>query len=161
MLSRIATRSTRILSLSSLIYPLTFRTPSRQSRVYQSPLLKKFSTTVQQRNVFAPLDTFARRHNGSVEGDIEAMLEVVGVKDMDELVTKTIPSNIRSTRRLQLDNGLTESELLERLKAIASKNKVYKSYIGMGYADTIIPTVILRNVLESPGWYTQVCMQGV
>ncbi|CAG8615510.1 5978_t:CDS:2 [Paraglomus brasilianum] len=155
MLSRIATRSTRILSLSSLIYPLTFRKPSRQSRVYQSPLLKKFSTTVQQRNAFAPLDTFARRHNGSVEGDIEAMLEVVGVKDMDEFVTKTIPSNIRSTRRLHLDNGLTESELLERLKAIASKNKVYKSYIGMGYADTIIPTVILRNVLESPGWYTQ------
>jgi len=89
------------------------------------------------------------------------MLEVVGVKDMDELVTKTIPSNIRSTRRLHLDNGLTESQLLERLKAIASKNKVYKSYIGMGYADTIIPTVILRNVLESPGLYTQVCMQGV
>ncbi|CAG8517879.1 10972_t:CDS:2 [Paraglomus occultum] len=156
MLSRIATRSTRILSLNSLIHPLTLRAPSsRQSRVYQSPLLKKFSTTIRQRNAFAPLDTFARRHNGSVEGDIEVMLDVVGVKDMDELVTKTIPSNIRSTRRLHLDNALTESELLGRLKEIASKNKVYKSYIGMGYADTVVPPVILRNVLESPGWYTQ------
>ena len=84
------------------------------------------------------------------------MLEAVGVKDMEELVSKTVPANIRSTEVLALEEGLTESELIERLKRIASKNKVYKSYIGMGYTNTLVPSVILRNILESPGWYTQV-----
>src|SRR5436853_453622 len=67
---------------------------------------------------------------------------------------RTITTRFNNISVRQL--GLTESELMERLKGIASKNKVYKSYIGMGYANTIVPSVILRNILESPGWYTQV-----
>ncbi|CAG8715684.1 10364_t:CDS:2, partial [Acaulospora colombiana] len=94
-------------------------------------------------------------HNGSSDAEIREMLGVIGVKDMEELVSKTIPANIRSTKPLALKEGLTESELLKRLKSIASENKLYKSYIGMGYTGTIVPTVILRNILESPAWYTQ------
>ncbi|CAG8696799.1 4219_t:CDS:2, partial [Acaulospora morrowiae] len=115
-----------------------------------------FSSTSRKYSAIAPLDTFPRRHNGSSEAEIKEMLKVVGVKDMEELVSKTIPASIRSTKPLSLEKGLTESELLKRLKSIASENKIYKSYIGMGYTGTIVPTVILRNILESPGWYTQV-----
>jgi glycine dehydrogenase len=121
-----------------------------------SNTFRKFSSTPLKYDAFSPLDTFPRRHNGSSDSEIKAMLETVGVKDMEELVLKTVPAGIRSTEALTLEEGLTESELLKRLKNIASKNKVYKSYIGMGYTNTIVPSVILRNILESPGWYTQV-----
>lgn len=106
--------------------------------------------------VFAPLDTFPRRHIGPNASEAEAMLKQIGVKDMDELLSKAIPDKIRSPKPLALSEGLPERELLARLKSIASKNKVYRSYIGMGYTDTIVPNVILRNVLENPAWYTQV-----
>lgn len=106
--------------------------------------------------VFAPLDSFPRRHIGPNASEVEAMLKQVGVKDMDELLSKTIPDKIRSPKPLALSEGLPERELLARLKSIASKNKVYRSYIGMGYTDTVVPNVILRNVLENPAWYTQV-----
>ncbi|KAG0369418.1 hypothetical protein BGZ54_010004 [Gamsiella multidivaricata] len=107
------------------------------------------------RTVFSPLDTFARRHNGPSQSEIKEMLSAIGLKDLDGLTGKTIPDRIRSTRALALDHGFTEKEVLERLKHIASKNKVFKNYIGMGYTDVVVPNVILRNVLENPGWYTQ------
>ncbi|CAG8620487.1 10290_t:CDS:10 [Funneliformis mosseae] len=116
---------------------------------------RTFSSTPLKCDAFSPLDTFPQRHNGSSDAEIKEMLDTIGVKDMEELVNKTIPANIRSTQALALEGGLTESELLKRLGDIASKNKVYKSYIGMGYTNTIVPSVILRNILESPGWYTQ------
>ncbi|KAK9675205.1 glycine decarboxylase subunit P [Basidiobolus ranarum] len=83
------------------------------------------------------------------------MLKTVGVKSVDDLIAKTVPSSIRAAKALALDNGYPERELLKRLKEIASKNKVYRSYLGMGYADTVVPNVILRNIMENPGWYTQ------
>ncbi|KAJ8656047.1 glycine dehydrogenase [Lichtheimia ornata] len=105
--------------------------------------------------VFKPLDTFPRRHIGPDDADKAAMLKSIGLKDIDELLSKTIPPAIRSPKALALSEGVPERELLKRLKSIASKNKVYRSYIGMGYTDTVVPNVILRNVLENPAWYTQ------
>jgi len=83
------------------------------------------------------------------------MCDVIGVSSLDELIDKTIPASIRLNQKLQLDEPLTEHQLIARLKEIASKNKIFKSYIGLGYYPTITPGVIKRNILENPGWYTQ------
>jgi len=103
----------------------------------------------------APLDTFPRRHIGPSEADVAAMLHAIGASSLDELIAQTIPENIRLKKPLNLPEALGESEALAELRGIASKNKVHKSFIGMGYYDTITPPVILRNILENPGWYTQ------
>ena len=100
-------------------------------------------------------DRFAERHIGPDEGEIAAMLEELGVGRIDELIDKAVPQQIRMLDTLQLESGKTEYELLEALNAIAAKNQVFRSYIGMGYADCITPAVIQRNILENPGWYTQ------
>lgn len=100
-------------------------------------------------------NNFARRHNGvSNEQDVEKMLKAIGVSSMDELIDKAVPQHIRLTQPLDLPEGINEYEFLTRMKALANKNKVYKSYIGMGYYNTITPAVIMRNVFENPGWYT-------
>ncbi|KAJ3016383.1 hypothetical protein HKX48_004061 [Thoreauomyces humboldtii] len=105
--------------------------------------------------VFEPLDTFPRRHIGPEDADIAAMCKVVGVSSLDQLVEKTVPASISIKNNTRLGPGVPETEALERLKHIASKNKVFRSYIGMGYTGTIVPKVILRNIMENPGWYTQ------
>ena len=115
--------------------------------------LKCFSSAVAK-DVFAPGDTFLERHMGSTGATRTAMLEKVGFSTMEELVDATLPPSIRLSKPLQLDEPLTESEALAKLKGIMSKNKVYKSFIGAGYYETITPAVILRNVFENPGWYT-------
>lgn len=86
--------------------------------------------------------------------DIDAMLDTVGVASLDELMDKTIPESIRLREPLALERSHTEKEALDALRDIAASNRVYTSYIGMGYYDTIVPPVIQRNVLENPGWYT-------
>lgn len=100
-------------------------------------------------------DKFVNRHIGPDEGQIKEMLDVVGVNSLDQLINETIPSQIRLNKKLKLEEPLSEYKFLENLKSVSSKNKIYKSYIGMGYYPTITPQVILRNVLENPGWYTQ------
>ncbi|MEO8665680.1 MAG: aminomethyl-transferring glycine dehydrogenase [Ignavibacteria bacterium] len=100
-------------------------------------------------------DKFVNRHIGPDEKEINEMLEVIGASSLDELISETIPQQIRNKSDLDLDEPLSEYDFLENLKKIASRNKVYKSYIGMGYYPTITPQVILRNVFENPGWYTQ------
>ncbi|KAI9013826.1 glycine dehydrogenase [Phycomyces nitens] len=115
----------------------------------------RFQHTKPVHQVFAPLDTFAPRHIGPDSTEIQAMLKQVGAKDMEEMLSKTIPSSIRTPKPLAIKDGIPERELLGRLKAIASKNKVYRSYLGQGYTDTVVPNVILRNVMENPAWYTQ------
>ena len=100
-------------------------------------------------------DRFAERHIGPDKGEMAAMLEELGVGRIDELIDKAVPQQIRMLDTLQLESGKTEYELLEALNAIAAKNQVFRSYIGMGYADCITPAVIQRNILENPGWYTQ------
>lgn len=100
------------------------------------------------------LDNFIQRHNGPRGHEIETMAKKVGVSGLDELIEKAVPSSIMLDKPMPLANGISEYEYLKKLKAIASKNKLYKSYIGMGFYDTITPSVILRNILENPGWYT-------
>ncbi len=99
-------------------------------------------------------DRFADRHIGPDEQEIREMLGVVGAKSVDELIDQTIPSSIRLRRPLDLPAAKTEQELLDLARAIASKNEVWRSLLGMGYSDCITPAVIQRNVLENPGWYT-------
>lgn len=97
---------------------------------------------------------FESRHNGPTEAEIAAMLEKIGATSLEELIDQTVPKAIQLERPLQLPAAQLESEFLKNFKKLASKNKVFKSYIGMGYYDTLVPGVVLRNVLENPGWYT-------
>ncbi|MBN8589310.1 MAG: aminomethyl-transferring glycine dehydrogenase [Rhodothermia bacterium] len=101
-----------------------------------------------------PLDRFEPRHNAPA-ADLEALLAVVGADTLEELIEQTVPESIRLSKPLALDAPLSESEVITRLRQIADKNKVFKSYIGMGYSGTLTPPVILRNIMENPGWYTQ------
>lgn len=99
-------------------------------------------------------DTFTNRHIGPREFEIDTMLEKVGVSSIDELINETIPASIRLKKTFNLADGLSEYEYFNRIREIASKNKIYKTYIGKGYYGTIVPAVILRNILENPSWYT-------
>ena len=98
-------------------------------------------------------DAFVRRHIGS-SVDVEQMLKVLGFSSLDALIDETVPPAIRLSQPLQLPEAQTEYAALSQLKAIASKNQVFRSFIGMGYSDCITPPVIGRNILENPGWYT-------
>lgn len=102
-----------------------------------------------------PQEKFANRHLGYGDSDKAAMLQASGFSSMEELIDKTIPNSIRLKNPMDLDSAVPEQEFLRNLKKVASKNKVFKSYIGMGYYDTYVPNVILRNIMENPGWYTQ------
>jgi glycine dehydrogenase len=106
-------------------------------------------------NIFEHPDKFANRHIGPGQDDVAEMLKTIGVENFDQLINETIPSQIRLSTPLKLSEPVTEYRFIENLKKIAGKNKVFKSYIGMGYYNTITPAVIQRNVLENPGWYTQ------
>jgi glycine dehydrogenase len=99
-------------------------------------------------------NNFVKRHNGISEKDIAEMLEMVGVKNLDQLIDETLPDKIRLRRPLHLPEGMNEYEYLTHLKSLGAKNKRFKTYIGMGYYNTILPGVIQRNILENPGWYT-------
>ena len=98
---------------------------------------------------------FAGRHIGPGEKETAEMLKTIGVKSLDELIDRTIPASIRSKKKLNISGPLSEHQYLTSLRQVAALNKVFKSYIGQGYYDTIVPSVILRNVFENPGWYTQ------
>ncbi len=99
-------------------------------------------------------DLFALRHIGTRESDHEAMLNTIGASSLDQLITETIPDNIRLQNPLNLDVAMSEQEYLQHIHDMASKNKVFKSYIGLGYHPSNLPAVIQRNILENPGWYT-------
>ena len=98
---------------------------------------------------------FAGRHIGPTKKETAGMLKTIGVGTLDELIDRTIPASIRSRKPLALPAAMSEHQYLGSLREIAGGNKVLKSYIGQGYYDTIVPSVILRNVFENPGWYTQ------
>jgi len=99
-------------------------------------------------------NNFVSRHVGPREEDVKYMLNKMGYKSLDELIEKTVPSSIRLKQSLLLENGISEEKFLARIRELAAKNKIFKSYIGMGYYNTHTPAVILRNVLENPVWYT-------
>jgi glycine dehydrogenase len=99
-------------------------------------------------------DIFESRHIGPRANEVSEMLKKIGVQSIDELIEQTIPSAIRLRKPLNVAPAMTEFQYKKHLKNIASKNKVFRSYIGMGYSGTIIPAVNQRNILENPGWYT-------
>ncbi len=99
-------------------------------------------------------NNFINRHNGPRQNEIAGMLKTTGASSLDELVDQVIPKAIRMTEPLDMPDGINEYEFLKHLQKLASKNKIFKTYIGLGYYNTILPGVILRNVLENPGWYT-------
>ncbi len=100
------------------------------------------------------MTSFSKRHIGPNAAETKAMLDKIGVNSIAELIDKTIPAHIRLNRELQIEAAMSEQEYLQHISQLAAKNKVNKSFIGMGYNETIVPSVILRNVLENPGWYT-------
>lgn len=98
---------------------------------------------------------FQGRHIGPNESQTKEMLTKIGVNSLEDLVNRTVPPSIRMKRSLHLPSAMSEAEYLEHIKEVSLRNKVFKNYIGQGYYDTITPSVILRNVFENPGWYTQ------
>ena len=100
-------------------------------------------------------DQFVRRHIGPNANETSAMLAFLGHPNLDALINAAVPQKIRAAKNLNLPPARSEFDALAELKRIASENKVFRSFIGQGYYDTITPPVIQRNVLENPGWYTQ------
>ena len=103
----------------------------------------------------ANFDQFERRHIGVNASAAAAMLQKIGVPSVDKLIDETIPESIRLERSLNLPDAMTEYAYLRELAQTARLNKVYRSYIGLGYYGTVTPSVILRNIFQNPGWYTQ------
>ena len=97
-------------------------------------------------------DSFVARHVGPRGTNVQEMLTTIGVKSMDELIKKTIPSDIFIPKGLNLDQAMSEHEYLAHIHDLSIKNKLFKNYIGLGYHPTITPGVIQRNILENPGW---------
>ena len=102
----------------------------------------------------AYLGSFQRRHIGLDNKSIEIILSEIGYKDIDTFLKAIVPNKIYSDNPLKIIGEGNEDKILKSLKKISKKNKIYKSYIGQGYFNTITPNVILRNVFENPGWYT-------
>ena len=98
--------------------------------------------------------TYQERHIGPNEAETSAMLKAIGVISLDELIDRTVPKGIRSAKKLDLGPALTESEQLDNMRLLGAKNKVFRSYIGLGFSGTITPPPIQRNIFENPGWYT-------
>ena len=105
-------------------------------------------------DVLSPVDAFAPRHIGPNDDEVRRMLDTLGVASLDALIDETVPESIRLRRPLALPSPAGEHERLEELRALAGRNQVYRSLIGLGYHDTFTPPVIQRNVIENPGWYT-------
>ena len=97
---------------------------------------------------------FLKRHLGPDEGEIKKMLNKVGVESLSQLLKETIPETIRLKHPIDLPDGISEYEFTKHINSLGKKNKLYKTYIGLGYHQTITPAVIQRNILENPGWYT-------
>ena len=100
-------------------------------------------------------DRFSQRHNGPSDDDVRQMLDALGLESLDELVAQTVPAPIRAQRPLHLPEPLSEQALLERARALAAKNEVRRSFIGMGYSGTRTPPAVQRHIFENPNWYTQ------
>lgn len=163
--SRCSQRSQRsCIVLTSRIATRTFYSSTSRDEANTTP-------SISNKDIFAPLDTFARRHIGPSPSSTDEMLEALDppVKTLDEFVKQVLPADILTSRNLKIDGpkkgsivsnetvseeGYSESQLIARLRTIASKNQLFRSYIGCGYAGTRVPEVIKRNVLEGPGWYT-------
>lgn len=103
---------------------------------------------------FMQTHSFAPRHLGVSNEEVQQMLEKIGLNNIDELINETIPQEILLNKKLNIPSALSEPEYLQHIRKIAQQNKIYKSYIGLGFYNTYTPSVILRNIFENPGWYT-------
>ena len=99
-------------------------------------------------------ENFSNRHIGPNSSELEIILKTIGVESVEELLNQTIPDNIRLKKDLDIPEGISEMEFLNEIKKLSYLNKNFKTYIGLGYHDTFTPSVIQRNILENPGWYT-------
>jgi glycine dehydrogenase len=124
------------------------------NEVKDNQLIVDNEQNLSLREALAPTDSFASRHIGPSADEIEQMLKLLGFSTLDALIDQAVPSVIRFDRTLQLPEPQSEYAALAKLKEIASKNQVFRSFLGMGYHDCITPPVIQRNILENPGWYT-------
>jgi glycine dehydrogenase len=123
--------------------------PAHYVNVINFANLKNDLTTLKMNT-----DSFLQRHIGPGNEDLKKMLGVIGVKTLDQLIDQTIPASIRLKEDLPLPTGMSEYEYFQHIRELGKKNKLFKTYIGMGYYGTVTPPVILRNILENPGWYT-------
>ncbi len=113
------------------------------------------STTIKHvEAAIPPAESFVPRHVGPDEQDVAEMLKTLGFASLDALIDATVPRKIRLKQGLDLPKGMTELEVLTYFRALAAKNQVFRSFIGMGYSDTVTPPVIQRNIIENPAWYT-------
>jgi glycine dehydrogenase len=118
------------------------------------PNLQLTAPAIAPSATLAPTDTFVNRHIGPNAAEVGKMLSFLGFSDLESLIAKTVPPAIRLKNALKLPPAQSEYAAIAQLKSIASKNQIFRSYLGMGYNDTITPPVIQRNILENPGWYT-------
>src|SRR5437899_4217201 len=109
---------------------------------------------LERRALPAHPDRFADRHIGPRDEDVRRMLESLGLSSLDQLVDRAVPASIRLGRPLELEPAVSERDVMSDLAVLAGSNKVFRSYLGLGYHDCITPAVIRRTVLENPGWYT-------
>jgi glycine dehydrogenase len=149
-----------------IVFPWFFHTPTRVRRVAGMTAMRRLLGTGRvaarrlssKPDLWTAQDQFIPRHNGPTDGECARMLKAVGVSSLDELVQKTVPAGIRLNRAMNLGEftpPMGEQEALAHMKKVAGKNQIARSFIGMGYHDTFTPAVVLRNVIENPGWYTQ------
>lgn len=113
-----------------------------------------FAARKTQLSILMRTDSFALRHIGPKAENLQEMLDTIGVESIDQLIYETLPDDIRLDNPLNLPKAMSENQYAEHIKKLSEKNKVYKTYIGLGYHQAILPAVIQRNILENPGWYT-------
>lgn len=150
----VGSRTTRLASPTSVLPASStgsFFSHAISSRGSFSHHARSFAAVPE---LFSPTDSFIPRHNNTSR-DTAEMLAALGLQDVQQLIDQTVPSSIRNHRDLSVGPALSETEALAKLKAMANKNKLFQNHLGMGYYGTLTPQVILRNVLENPGWYTQ------
>ncbi|MCP4425411.1 MAG: aminomethyl-transferring glycine dehydrogenase [Chloroflexi bacterium] len=111
--------------------------------------------SLKNRDLLQPADRFVKRHIGPRSHDVTHMLDALGLSSLDELIDQAVPQTIRIDGHLDLEPPRSETAVLHELRELASQNKAFRSFIGMGYYDTVTPPVIQRNIMENPGWYTQ------
>lgn len=127
--------------------------PRVAASVQSNLQLQRYLATVEE--IFPNKPDFASRHIGPRKTDVVTMLNSIGFKSLDELSEKAVPDAIKFKRILNIEDPLNEHELIERIQQISNRNEVWRSYIGMGYHNCLVPHPILRNVFENPGWTTQ------
>lgn len=153
---RVAFHAGRRVYASKVWSTIDLPTQSRSLPTYVR-LVRCSSTSTRKfslEQIAPPRDAFTRRHIGPDAVEEKEMLRTLNLQSVDELIDKTLPSTIKFSRDLAIDEALSEPDLLEKLRQIAKHNQVWRSYIGMGYYNCHVPTTILRNILENPGWTT-------